>query len=192
MFAFNISLLRLNGKYRREIIELQNEFSEITNKLNFLSLKEDIQWSGDGYQISDTIFVNSDKWEKFRTDSLNWPMLVFYYSGFHCNMCVDSEIQRLNKFSNIIGENHIMLFANYRTDRELMLFKRLNQIHYSSFRVRDSAFKDFKTPFDGPFFFVVDKNLDIKKFFVPDKNNPQLTGKYFKNIESYFTVSKVK
>lgn len=56
------------------------------------------------------------------------PKLYLKYSEIGCNICINNQIKILKKLSNEIGNDNIVILANYRQRKNMMIFKRLHQL----------------------------------------------------------------
>ena len=74
--------------------------------------------------------LTSEEGQRVRLKSLlsGTYTLVLYYSELHCSSCVEKQIKLLNKAAETICNKNIFISASYNNTRELLLFKRMNQI----------------------------------------------------------------
>lgn len=111
------------------------------------------------------------------------PKLIFYYSELNCNSCVEIIVKEVENYRDSIGSENIIYLANYRRARDMLIFKRINQIKSSIFNVVETSMPAGKVHM--PFLFIIDKEKRVRSLFVPSKENT-------KNIKLYLSIIKKK
>ena len=112
-------------------------------------------------------------------------LLVCRFSDLHCESCVNYSIKMMNHWIDSIGPNNVLFLGNYKNNR---IFNRVKPLY----GIRD--LRTFNTPaFDipveelgYPYYFLLDRNLQIVNVFIPDKATPKISNEYLKNIKTKF------
>lgn len=114
--------------------------------------------------------------------------LILRYSEMHCDVCLDSVINKLNLYQDSIGIQNIMLLTNTDKINYIRKFKRINNIHfniYSTDNKLDSVLVDIGMPYLFVYSF---ESKRMNNVFVPQKENVKLTSEYLHLIYlKYFT-----
>jgi hypothetical protein len=103
--------------------------------------------------------------------------LVFRFSELSCNTCVDREVGNLKKMAAQVGADKIVVLASYRNLRDLVVFKRINQLDFQVYNAADKAF-----PADaagGTFVFLANQVHRGFAPFIPSKEIDDLSPVYY-------------
>lgn len=144
------------------------EFSSQNNKINNCYIDEYLD-SKDSIQLSDVLDVTHK--------------LVFFFSESNCSECVKSELQNLAKFSNIIDKENIVIISSFNNNRK----RWMREVPYKILNVRNQKLGLILESKNTPFYFLLDNKLEAMSVFIPIKEYPALTERYFEIIkENYF------
>ncbi|MFL1011686.1 hypothetical protein [Flavisericum labens] len=111
---------------------------------------------------------------------LKRPLLVIKYSKLNCNTCVDSLLSSLKRIKKDIPH---AFFTDYEYDRDLYLFKRINNIKSKVYKTK------YKTSIDSlnmPYVYVLDEDLSQKSVFIPKKENILDFDNYLSEISNFY------
>lgn len=110
----------------RESVAILNKEKSLSNQRDyFLSLN----FKSNGTFINKELSLKNHKGKEFvLNDELTSKKLVFRYSELHCDVCVDEQVKSLKKYKEKIGNDNILILADYSNIKNLILFKRLNSI----------------------------------------------------------------
>ena len=112
-------------------------------------------------------------------------ILVCRFSKTHCASCVNFAIQILQNWTDSIGRENILFLGNHRNNR---IFKREIPLYgIRDMRVFNSY--TFNIPVEElgfPYYFILDRNLQISNVFIPDKATPNITTNYLENVNKKF------
>jgi len=109
--------------------------------------------------------------------------LLFYHSEVNCNSCVELIIKELENFRDSIGVNNILYLSEYKRNRDMLIFKRINQIESELFNISSLNIPIYKM--NEPFLFIVDPEGKIRCVFMPNKED-------IKNIKLYLSIVRLK
>ncbi|HCT30765.1 MAG TPA: hypothetical protein DIW31_08520 [Bacteroidales bacterium] len=112
------------------------------------------------------------------------PRLILRYSELNCQACIDVQLASLNKLAYKIGKENIIILASYKAIANMTKFKRINKLDMSIYNVDSIGLPLEKE--NIPFYFIIDQNKKTKLTFVPYKEFPSLTEKYFELIQNRF------
>lgn len=162
---------------------LDKEKSLATKRDYFLSL----HLKSNGALIEKELSLKNYKGEEFALNNkLTSKKLIFRYSELHCDECVDQQIESLKKYKERIGNENILILADYANINNLILFKRLNSIEIPVYRLSKKMNLKLEEK-DVPYFFVIDSSFTARDFFIPIKEIDGYTDNYLNIIsEKHF------
>ena len=114
------------------------------------------------------------------------PKLVFRYSELNCNVCYQKVLDELSGLIKKIGPENILIITSYSNQRELYNFMRINNITKNVFNIGSATLGLPVDDYDVPYLFVLDRSLKTKLLFIPFKQNPVMTKKYFLFVKDKF------
>ena len=148
-------------------------------------MRNSLIWSviSEGEEIRN-LDLTSEEGQQVRLKSLLFGTytLVLYYSELHCSSCVEKQIKLLNKAAETIGSKNILISTSYTNTRELLLFKRMNQIKLPIYNLGSEGLGLSTDKVQSPVFFVLSKDLKTQNIFVPLEFDPELTMSYLDKI----------
>ena len=164
----------------RKLIGLQDFNSLLKQNLFYY-------YQNEALQLNNIVcFYGNDTLSKTRLfDIVNNECLVFYFSGFMCNSCIDFVITLLKQEFLDYSENKRIILLTYDIDPRLRdTFydkKTLNIVTSSNLGIDEDLLID-------PFFMVLDKGRKPRLIFIPDKRYRVLTGEYIGLIRKKLNI----
>lgn len=116
--------------------------------------------------------------------------LVLRYSTQCCSTCVEDILQKMTKMEKQYPNVDILLLTTYRIQIEKKDFKRICRIFPKVYNVFSLGI-----PLEEeivPYLFVLDKEMRVIDTFIPDKELPKLTSRYFKKVATTFFIKKLR
>lgn len=109
------------------------------------------------------------------------PKLCFVYSNISCKPCIDNVISELNKISNNMNPNDILLITDYVNLRDLILFAKVNKIKFKIYSINSLTQKGnlIKTV---PYLTVLDNDYITKSVYIPISGETKLLNKYLEIV----------
>ena len=177
-------LVSLNKK--EEVSELSEAYQEAVLQIDSLSIYRynfEFIMQLMGTRLDDLSGQTEDLQKTKLSDMINdGPILVYRYADINCHVCIESEIETIQK--NFIGkEDHILLLCSYRTERDFSIFKKLNKLKFPAFRIPYDALKWSIEKQSNPYCFVLHPDLKVSDVFIPDKSFPVLNDLYLQGIK---------
>ena len=114
-------------------------------------------------------------------------LLVYRFSKMHCESCIVSSIEILQKWCDSIGKINILFLGNYSNNR---IFQRTIP-NYSIGNMKVYNTPAFNIPAEEkgyPYFFTLNRDLHISNVFFPNKAIPKITDKYLETIQKKFNL----
>jgi hypothetical protein len=170
--------LNNNHKGNESISEKVNSTKVLENNI-ILSL------ASEHLKIDKNLQIVDDKSNQSLSELIsNNPKLVLRYSEIACNSCVDAQLKILEKLAIKIGSENIIILASYKNNSSLWRFKRINNIRLNLYNIDNLGFSLERE--NIPFYFIIDNTFNVKMIFIPIKEKPYLTEKYFEILSSRF------
>lgn len=129
-----------------------------------------------------------NKEEKIKLKELvqNKRMLVLNFSEITCKSCLESEIEKVKEISNEIGSENVLILSSYERDSDLLVFKRLNKLNLPIYNRKDDNL-GLQIDYSKVSVFLLDSaSYKTEIFFIPEKETPKLSDKYYSTIKRYF------
>lgn len=114
-------------------------------------------------------------------DSLSqfkYPILIYTYPEKECITCVHEDLMQIRLFQQKVGKEKICIFSLFSENRNNII--RLNSELYFCNHKNISTLSNMRQRF----FALINKNGNIEKVFIPQKNMPELLERYFYYIEN--------
>jgi hypothetical protein len=122
----------------------------------------------------------------------NKPKMVFRFSERNCDLCIQAEMDLINRLGyneNIIG------LASYNTQRTLKMAKEKYHIHfpvyYLTFGEASLLLPDYMEEYGYPYWFIIGNNFHAKYFLFPDKQFPEISEKYFNTVARLLNAQSI-
>lgn len=121
------------------------------------------------------------------------PIIIYRYSQFICENCIQHELEALSKLQNEIGKERIWVLPEYENTRNNRV-KLLNMLHKFNYKIVSDEELPMPMRRDGEviqsFFFFVQEESRIGMIFFPEVSKPQLTQSYFAEIKNKLENAK--
>ena len=114
--------------------------------------------------------------------------LVLRYSTQCCSTCVEDILRKMRKFEEQYPDIDILLFTTYRVQIEKKDFQRICRFFpkvYNVFSLGIPLDEEVVT-----YLFVLDRGMRVIDTFIPDKDLPKLTNRYFERITTTLSRNK--
>lgn len=178
IIVLDIVLLVLYKNAVAELQALHNSYNNSEREYKLLNIDQSNQFFAEDCMVR----VNPE--EKPKKVSL-----IINLKEDDCQQCLDSIFINLKKAKDIVGKENIIVWGNYNKERDL--FVDLNSRGLSDLAYRRFFFSKFMLPLDQlnrSYFFVYNEENRASLVFIPDKDRPDRTLKYFQMVKAkYFT-----
>ena len=122
------------------------------------------------------------------------PLLIYRYSQYICNNCIQTELDVLNSFMKDIGKEHVWVLPAFEDTRENKI-KLLSMLF--KFNYRNIQMEDFNMPMDcvgmevKRFFALITPEGNIDMIFFPESSTLDLTKHYLSEIKKKISPKKL-
>jgi hypothetical protein len=177
----SVALYGCNGNIRTQQEESNPPYEETTTQLFTHLMFSQIE--SEGCLLNFNIAASDSL--AFHSELKKLPKLVFFHSELNCNSCVEKNIPFLNSLGNLIGHENILFIASYKQTRDMLLFKRINDIKFHIYNA-----SSVELPIEElnlPFCFVINSELKAESVFIPIKEDSLHFKRYLELIKhKYF------
>ncbi|KAF2080129.1 hypothetical protein [Flavobacterium sharifuzzamanii] len=119
--------------------------------------------------------------ETMNRDSLT---LFYRFSGSHCTVCVEAELENIEKLP-ASKKSRIIFLASDLEARELqLLFSGNAEMKKNLFLLNEPISGFPMEDANVPYYFAVDKDFKANHLFFPDKAYPELTMQYLRILSN--------
>ncbi len=197
-FVSIIVLIGLLGCYLFVYQPLKNENEDLSsdnlqlNNLNALLYNNvSIQFGSEGTPLDLSMKLRDIQGNEVPLYDLvgEEKLVVLRFSNRYCQICVDQELNLLQKVSKEVGSDKIMLLGDFGSFAEFRSFVRVKEtgLDTRSF-LMEEGFRSVQLETLGiPYVFLLDKNGLAEMVFVPSKDIPSLSQVYYSQVfERYF------
>ncbi|MDR9418794.1 hypothetical protein [Gracilimonas sp.] len=178
-------------KYQSEISNmisverLEEAQSIFEKKLKNDNFREFLQFSNSNLEIDrKSVLKHQSSFLTF-SDLLETEYKLFFnFSDINCTTCINQEVKNIKLFSDSVGVDRIVLLANYRNERALTIFKRMNGLKNKIYNLDSSTLGLPIENYNLPFYFIANESGIAKHVFVPEKERADLSRKYYQSMIS--------
>jgi hypothetical protein len=121
------------------------------------------------------------------SDVLDLPKLIIRYSAFACDICLESELKQLGKCMEETSTDRILILASDYNVRSLKVVEKSLPFSLKIYRIEETNIP-YEQKNNGLFVFMMDKELIIKDFFVPEKTLPELSHNYYRTLDEKYKI----
>lgn len=194
LLLVNVSLLiifyTVNNGYSKD----RSLLTEKVNKLSYekMSLQDNIILSKQGNcKLDPEILLYTKEKDSIRLHEIERKeyTLVLRYSTQCCSTCVNDILIKMKEFEKHYPNVDILLLTTYRIQIEKDRFQRICRMFPKVYNVFS-----LKIPLEEeivPYLFVLDKDLQVIDTFIPDKDMPELTNRYFKKVAKNLSINQI-
>ena len=183
------------GQKLKQLLTTQNAQQANASKTSnsFIATKYWWEMNSHGSVLPDVSLMSdlSENQETFSLSELigDSPKLVFRYSEIHCDVCVDSTLNRIKVFAEEIGKKNILLIASYANPRDMYTFKRLNQIDMPLYNLGQQSLGMAAERADTPYLFMINPDRKVERVYLFYKEIAGHIAGYFRILrDNYFNV----
>jgi len=111
--------------------------------------------------------------------------LVFRFASWHCNMCYEEELKRLN---NLNSKVDIIILTTFEDKHFRALRGKYKQVFPRGIYINTRSNLGLPQENIGePYYFILSEDSTVSSIFIPDKLLPDLTDNYFSIIGEIFS-----
>lgn len=177
--------------YKNALSELSACLKQNINELQIQSQREKSLLSMinnsfiyDGISLSNIELVdeNGMNGKVSRNSVISNNKLVLFFSDKNCIECIDNALSHLNKWSDYIGKDNIIIIVAYENSYRLNVLKKIKKIKFPIYKVSNTNIPIINLEIEFPFFFVLTNDFVLHNMFVADTSLSKITDEYLKAI----------
>lgn len=146
--------------------------------------REFLQFASSNKRINTSISLEGENGKTIQLKELldSEYKLFFNFTDINCSSCIAQEVGNIIKYADSIGIKRIVLLGNYRLSRDLIVFKRLNNLKMDIYNTNNQKLGLKVEEYNLPFYFLAKNEDESKHVFIPEKERPSLSEKYYEVI----------
>ena len=164
---------------------LKNRGYDLSHEDIISSSSVNDSWQNNGYSLSGIYVSDILTHKKILLDSLvsesPLPLFVCRINQFDCETCTTYLLQKALELKQKYSDRYsFVVLGAYETDLALSIVRNNNSDDTNYYNIQH-----IDIPIDdhgNPYFFIVDKSLQIRDVFTPDRNTKNLTDRYEKLV----------
>ncbi|MBU1097491.1 MAG: hypothetical protein KKB34_13505 [Bacteroidetes bacterium] len=164
---------------------INSRLSGVDNKKNnsFSVQVLDLAKTVNGISINKNVVLITEEGDKVTIgDIINGEnKIMLKYNKLNCSVCNDEEIKNIKKEFSKTNTEKIILISKYDELKELVIFKRVNNLHIPVYNLPEGMFLSPIDKKNYTYYFTTDSSLIIKDCFIPIQNYPELSKYYLQS-----------
>lgn len=111
---------------------------------------------------------------------------IYHFDETNCFTCVEKYLPHLLKLAARIGKRHVVLLGSFEKPQELFAsMKAYDTGGLALYNIDPKTWEGLKIKeLNAPFIFETNKQLNVKRFYIPEKTLPALSELYDRNTPS--------
>ncbi|MCD6564789.1 MAG: hypothetical protein J7K53_02490 [Bacteroidales bacterium] len=189
VFVFRFRHLRENNqiaiiKAKHKIEELQS----LNDKLRYMIYNN--LYSESSLLNPNICLTDVDSKSKISLEDfvLNGPVLFLRFTEYSCHVCVEQALKKVHDMNSSFKTEKFVILASYENLRDLLLFKKNNNIDYPIFTIYSDTLSIPIETLNFPYFFILNKNFQATNIFYPLTSLPELTDDYFGILRKKYPI----
>ena len=139
----------------------------------------DLNLTYSGQKIDDITCFFDDKEVDLSELVKDKPVLVLMHSSTTCSACLEDLLSKIN--GNV---DEMLILCSDISKKNFEILTRDMNVKYPICRVEEALFKWMPDTSNQPYLLVINKDLTVSDFFIPDSRFLNVTIKYLDVIES--------
>lgn len=189
-----LSSVALNIKYIPKAEQTPSDSEEQLDSVMMYKTALDIftqgvksQYKYEGYHFKDVKIKDITGKEIFLSTLLDENYkVIFKFSKYNCNVCIEKEVDRLADLSKKVGKNSIIILSEGHSIRQTLAFVQDRKLDIKVFTVPLGSMDDVMEKENMPFLCVMNKEMTAKEFFIPIKELREYTDAYHQYIYEHY------
>jgi len=179
-----VLILRKNSLTISENRDLNYKY--INEMYYFFKNKNKTTIQNNGIKINSEILITDENMkyvsiEELFKDQCSTFKVIIRTSSLGCDICLTEELKNLDEYIHKIGAENLYIFASDYNQRSLEILRKNISYNIQVYQVSKINIP-FEETSNSLFVFILDKDMIIKDFFVPEKTLPDFSKDYYKVI----------
>ena len=120
--------------------------------------------------------------------ALNSPVLFLRFTEYSCHICVEQALKKIHNMHSSFKTEKFVIIASYENLRDLLLFKKNNNIDYPIFTIDNDSLSIPLETLNFPYFFILNKKSQATNIFYPLTSSPELTDDYLEILIKKYPI----
>lgn len=165
---------------------LEGAVQSESSKLKMLKMDQLLTINSSGEKIPHDVLLYDETGQSTTLGNIccDKKKFVFRYTHLDCDVCIDAILPQLESLSRDIGIDNVVFLATYSNNRDLYVFKHVNEIRNCIYNIDLLSIALDKI--NLPYCFVLNADNSMSHLFIPRKEMLDQTEEYFKIIRDLF------
>ncbi len=186
-----IILLQANSmllKNKQSVLELnfRNKVTQDSIDISELSGRISLMYRNDEFEVNKESILTKEDGNSIRLKDIAFDTHIFVvrFSEFSCMNCITSEMKKIAQYEQL--NKNMLCLATYSQLHDLLINKKIMGLSNPVYNIPFETFKNSMEKKRMPYYFILDKDYQVRHLFVAEPNNHELTNKYLSFIASLF------
>ena len=173
--------------------DLKKESRLYMQRENILLYNGLLQFVYNSSEVADCVLSDADGNQYMLSELVDTkPKLIIRISSLHCSSCVAHLLDELKKKIDLILEGRVLMIGAFENKRVFQAFKKTNGINVPFYYVNVYNEQENALGKENlPCLYLLDERMKIENLFIPIKELPDYTGKYFDIMTSRFLMADI-
>ncbi|MBW9278953.1 hypothetical protein [Bacteroides fragilis] len=183
------SLFQKNNHLRKLVSTKENQIGSLAMDKDLLLNNMQMQYANNGYQLNDFLLTNiTGSTLKLSNLLDDHYKIIFRFSYLHCSSCVEFELKNIIEIAERIPKDRIIIIAEYDNKRGFSAFTKAHNITLPIYFLSENTHADNILQDENiPYVCLMDKKMKIEHLFIPIKEVPIYSERYYHHIiQRYF------
>lgn len=188
LLSVDMALIIKNFRLKQEITKIIEGISDSAIYYDLLRGNMSMYYSYNETPLADFIVKDRNK-NEFKLSQLldKEYKLIYKYSNTNCFSCIEIELQRIEEVAKRISKERILILAEYSNMREFTAFIEERKLDLPIYYIKKEDFKSLVLEKENvPFVCLLNKDLKISHLFIPIKEIPGHSKRYYSIIYKKF------
>jgi len=181
-----IQLKKKTAYFSKLLIECSEE-SFLSKKENMIQARRDSNELFSAYfQFQNILTTSLDNNVVEISDLISSSKLIYRFSSFACDGCVESDFKILRELGDSIGNENIIILSKYSNLKDARIYYNNLNLPFNYFNYgSELEIPIEKNANDAPCFFILEPNLEVIFPYV-SKPSHSIKSAYFQRIIQYY------
>jgi hypothetical protein len=190
LLIFNAALIVNNNRAKYKIDLVSDKISKFDTYYKLMEWREKEVILYNGTRLSDNLTVIDDNKNSVALTNIlgiknNSTKLVIRISALSCDICLEHELKLIKDYIPNIGTENIILFASNYNIRGAKILASSIPFDLKIYQIEKTGIP-FEMENNNLFIFIMDKELIVKDFFIPEKTLPDISKNYYETIQNKY------
>lgn len=187
-----VAVLGIENNKLKQTTQITNEkISDFDHYYEMFQIWQAETIKNNNLEISPEIEFEDENGNLLSLDQLvnTGPKLMIKTSSYSCSVCLEEEFKHINRYISTIGPENVIVLGTGYNQRSLKTLRQSASFNFQLYSIEKLGIP-FEESDDALFVFVLDGDMRVKSFFVPEKTLPELSENYYSTLCDIYFAAK--